>query len=91
MIIGDSFFLVISINITTMPKFVMSDGRAFTNFQPSCTLNKDLQAKYKIPDSHDYRYFLQKNADQVRSDFAAAAAQGECVMCPVCKQALKKN
>lgn len=72
-----------------MPKFTMSDGRAFTDYHPSCTLNQLLQDKYKLSNSHEYRYFLQKNADKIRLDLAQCDPQQECTICPVCKQALE--
>ena len=71
-----------------MPKFVMSDARVFTDYNPSCEINKAIQTKYKLSNSHDYRAFLQANADQLMLD-AAKSSQGEdCKFCPVCKEAL---
>ena len=69
----------------------MSDGRAFTDYHPSCTLNQLLQEKYKLSNSHDYRYFLQKNADKIRMDLALCEPQQECTICPVCRQALESG
>jgi hypothetical protein len=71
-----------------MPKFVMSDGREFTDFQPSCTLNEMIQNKYNIKNSHEYRYFLQKNAEKVMKDLADCDTKQGCTLCPVCKQSL---
>lgn len=71
-----------------MPKFVMSDGRAFTDFRPSCSLHRMLQDKYQVEDSHKFRYYLQKNAEQVMKDLAQCNPQEDCTFCPVCKQAL---
>ena len=69
----------------------MSDGRQFTNFQPACELNKMLQQKYEIKDSHAYRYFLQANAEKVMKDLAQCEATNpDCSVCPVCKAALDK-
>ena len=45
-----------------MPKFVMSDARVFTDYNPNCELNNALQKKYNVKNSHEYRAFLQKNA-----------------------------
>jgi len=74
-----------------MAKYVMSDGRQFTNFQPACEMNKMIQEKYQIKDSHAYRYFLQENAEKVMKDLAhCEPANSECSICPVCKQALDK-
>ena len=69
----------------------MSDGRAFTDYHPSCTLNKLLQEQYQVGNLHDYRYFLQKNADKIRMDMARCEPQQEFTLCPVCKQALESG
>jgi hypothetical protein len=74
-----------------MPKFAMADGRAFTDFNPSCTLNATLQEKYNLPDTHAYRHFLQHNAEQVMKDLADCNPQQECKTCPVCKLALDRE
>lgn len=74
-----------------MPKFVMSDGRAFTDYTPSCSLNQAIQKKYNVPaDTHKYRYFLQQNGEQVKKDLAANYPYNTCVFCPVCKEAIQK-
>ena len=73
-----------------MPKFVMSDGREFTDFQPSCTLNEMMQKKYNVNNSHEYRYYLQKNAEKVMKDLADCDTNRDCILCPVCKQSLDK-
>lgn len=71
-----------------MPKYVMSDGRAFTDYHPSCSLNKMIQEKYNIGNSHQYRAFLQQNAEQLLKEFSKYEGESPCVMCPVCKKAL---
>jgi hypothetical protein len=71
-----------------MPKFIMSDGREFTDYQPSCALNQALQQKYNVKDVHQYRYYLQKNAEQVMKDLADCDTKRECALCPVCQQAV---
>lgn len=71
-----------------MPKYVMSDGREFTDYTPSCALNQMLQRKYKVEDAHKYRYFLQQNAERVMKDLADCDTKRDCILCPVCKQAL---
>lgn len=71
-----------------MPKYTMSDGRAFTDYQASCTLNQMLQDKYKVSGLHDFRYFLQKNGDKVRMDILNDSQLG-CSICPVCSKALE--
>lgn len=72
-----------------MPKYTMSDGREFTDYNPSCSLNDFIQKKYGLTNSHEYRYFLQKNADKVMQDLTNCDPKRECVLCPVCKQALE--
>lgn len=72
-----------------MPKFVMSDARAFTNYHPNCSINAFIQQKYNLNNSHEYRYFLQQNAEKIMADLLAECGEGkECVQCPVCKEAL---
>jgi len=65
----------------------MSDGRQFTDYSPSCDLNGKIQKKYKVDNSHQYRYFLQQNAEKLISEMVKS---DESVLCPVCKQALEK-
>lgn len=67
----------------------MSDGRQFTDYQPSCSLNKILQDKFKVKNSHQYRLFLQQNAQELMKEFSKYDVDSPCRMCPVCKQALE--
>lgn len=71
-----------------MPKYVMSDGRAFTNWNPNCDLMRNIQTKYNIQNSNDMRVFLQQNAEKVKADFASCTTMEECKFCPVCKEAV---
>jgi len=43
----------------------MNDGRAFTNFLPSCAYNAALAAKYGVQSNMEFRRFLQANAPLV--------------------------
>lgn len=52
----------------------------FTDYNPSCSLNSFLQQKYKTGNSHEYRYFLQQNAEQLRTTFSECA-QKEAKKC----------
>ena len=70
-----------------MPKFAMEDGRMFTSYVSNCALNDMLQKKYDIKDSHQFRYFLQNNADKIKKELYDVEGQ-VCEVCPVCKQAL---
>jgi len=88
-IIPHYFYIYIILNTTTMPKFPMADGREFTNFLPSCELNNQIQKKYDVKDGHQYRYFLQQNAEKIIKDMADCANKQDCKMCPVCKSALE--
>jgi hypothetical protein len=45
-----------------MGKFVLEDGRAFTDYSPSCIVNDKIKSSNNIKNSLDYRKFLQKNA-----------------------------
>lgn len=71
-----------------MPKFVSSGAREFTNFMPNCSLNKFLQEKYNVNNSHEFRHYLQANAEQIMKDLADCNPKPDCVFCPVCKKAL---
>lgn len=72
-----------------MPKFVSEDGRAFTDYNPNCEINNYLQKKYNIKNAHEYRSFLQKNAEKVMLDFVTCLQKDDCKFCPVCKAALE--
>lgn len=72
-----------------MPKYVMSDGRAFTSYLPSCELNRLIQKKYNLTNSHQYRYFLQRSGETIVKEISALSDDNPCVFCPVCKQALE--
>jgi hypothetical protein len=78
--------------LRNMPRYVMSDGRGFTDYQPSCTLNKQIQDKYSLTaNTHQYRYFLQQNAEKLIQDFAASSNAPSCTLCPVCQMALESK
>lgn len=74
-----------------MPKFTMSDGREFTDYNPSCSLNEMLRKKYNVKNSHEFRYYLQRNAENVMKDLANCDPKQNCTLCPVCQQALEKK
>jgi hypothetical protein len=67
-------------------KFVMSDSRAFTDYNSNCTTNKMLQEKYAPNSSeHDYRLYLQRNAEKIMQDLAPSTHNK---LCPVCQESL---
>lgn len=74
-------------------KFAMADARVFTNYSTNCTLNAQLQKKYKSSDIHAFRYHLQENAEQVMQDLKVNTPSTGCTekTCPVCKESLKYN
>jgi hypothetical protein len=43
----------------------MSDGRIFTNWLPRKRLNEFLRLGNNLESAHDYRHFLQNNANQL--------------------------
>ena len=47
----------------------------FTDFNPNCSLNEYIQKKYNTGNSHEYRYFLQKNANNLRNSFSDCASK----------------
>jgi hypothetical protein len=75
-----------------MPKFVMSDGRQFTDYNPSCELNKMIQQHFELKDSHEYRNFLQNNQEKVHA-YINSLKNGvkDCEFCPVCEEAISKK
>lgn len=44
---------------------LMSDGRHGTDYRPSCDTHQLIQRQNGITSSHDFRYFLQNNAEQL--------------------------
>ena len=64
----------------------MHDGRAFTDYRPSCDVNNLLMHKYSVLSNHEYRLFLQKNGDSVRADSLTETTRDGCKECPVCKK-----
>ena len=43
----------------------MSDGRNFTDYRPNYELNQTLKEKNKLDNSHNYRNFLNNNAEKI--------------------------
>lgn len=72
-----------------MPKFVMSDGRMFTDYTPSCELNKNIQQKYNIQNSHEYKKFLQHNGEKLINEMFKCVEEEDSKVCPVCKLNIK--
>jgi hypothetical protein len=70
-----------------MPKFVMSDARAFTDYNPNCDLNNIIQKKYNVNNA-SYRAFLQQNAEKLIKD-SFKQEEKACANCPVCKEAVE--
>ena len=71
-----------------MPKFVMSDARVFTDYNPNCDLNNTIQKKYKV-DPVDYRGFLQANAEKLMKESLKNSDEKPCISCPVCKASVE--
>lgn len=46
-------------------KNAMSDGRAFTDYTPNCSMNEYFQHITGAPNSVSYRLGLQRNADDI--------------------------
>ena len=69
-------------------KFVDASARNVGQFwQPNCSLNITLQQKYNTPDGHDYRYYLQQNAEQIMQDLRPVQTD-DCKKCPICMASL---
>ncbi len=71
-----------------MPRYVMSDGREFTDYNASCLLNEMIQRKFNITNSHEYRQFLQQNSEEVKKIISECDTKRTCHVCPVCSSAL---
>lgn len=72
-----------------MPKYIMSDGRAFTSYAPNCAINQSIQQKHNIPDAHMYRMFLQQNAEKIMKELQDCSFTDKCEICPICNMALE--
>ena len=58
---------------------LMSDGRSFSNWQPTAVLNDQIRTREKIKTNWDYRQYLQKNADSIIAfDQSTACQQTGC-------------
>lgn len=58
---------------------MMSDGRNYSNWQPSAVLNEQIITRENIKSNWDYRAYLQKNADSIISfDKTLACQQTGC-------------
>lgn len=70
----------------------MSDGRQFTDYNPSCELNRMIQKHFDLKDTHDYRNFLQNKGDEVKK-YVDSLKEGtkDCEFCPVCNEAISKK
>lgn len=69
-------------------KFVMADGRGTgTHFEPDCQMNHNLQEKFGVTDTHEYRQFLQQNAEKIMKENAVPTVEDH-KNCPVCNDAL---
>lgn len=44
---------------------LMADGRHGTDYRPSCDTHQLIQRQNSIVSAHDFRYFLQNNADKL--------------------------
>jgi hypothetical protein len=70
-------------------KYAMADGREFTSYEPSCSLYNFLRNKYAPKmNPHEFRIYLQRNAEKLQKDFTDCAKQPNCKFCPVCRAAL---
>lgn len=74
-------------------RFVMSDARSFTSYQPNCSMHINLQKQYAPKSTQDdFRAYLQTNAEQIMKDQAKLMEEfgADCSKksCPVCSQVL---
>ena len=58
---------------------IMTDGRAFSNWQPTAVLNEQIRTRENLQTNWDYRQYLQKNAKSIMEfDQATACQQTGC-------------
>ena len=58
---------------------IMSDGRAFSNWQPTAALNEQIRVRENIQTNWAYRQYLQKNATSIIAfDQTTACQQTGC-------------
>lgn len=60
----------------------------FTSFQPNCALNQHLNKNGGASNTHQYRRYLQKNANKLMAELRDCTAKDDCKICPVCNKAL---
>jgi hypothetical protein len=66
-------------NIYPNSPAMMSDGRAFSNWQPTAALNEQIRAREHIQTNWAYRQYLQKNAISIMEfDQTTACQQTGC-------------
>jgi len=53
----------------------MSDGRAFTNYEPNCQMNKTMETGQGLTNNNDYKTYIQNNAEAVMAMFTTAAPE----------------
>jgi len=49
-------------------KYVLQDGRSFTDYSPNCQMNEYYKGKYAPLSSSEYRMFLQRNGCAVMKE-----------------------
>jgi hypothetical protein len=58
---------------------LMSDGRAYSNWQPSAVLNEQIRKREGIHTNWEYRAYLQQNAESIMTfDKTTACQQTGC-------------
>jgi hypothetical protein len=69
-------------------------GRAFTHYEPNCSLNQHISQQSNSQNTHAFRSYLQQNANKIRQELADCSPDSSdlkknCDLCPSCNQALK--
>lgn len=59
----------------------MSDGRAFTNWKPSCTLYANQKDLHKLGSSYDQRMWMINNAEKLMKQEKMSLPSGACAPC----------
>lgn len=60
----------------------MADGRIFTDYEPNCELNNNIQEAHNLKNSYVYRQYLIKNADTlIDTNRSTNATQNGCAGC----------
>ena len=59
----------------------MNDGRCFTSYMPNDILNSQIKQKLNIKTDHEYRKYLQNNAETIMKNMSKVCFSDETKIC----------